>query len=172
MSKQEQALVKLYKGMSTEEIQARVAGGDLMALAMGVAENELQQRLSGRQAGAATVAPGYVNWTTVTILVVVAVALLAGCAMMMPKPLQFFVPLAIFAVMAAITKAFPLFGKIVGGLFMLSPLAIFGWLFYDQSVSRWGSGETLLMYFMAFIYSCIALVIGSAVHWTASQLRK
>lgn len=37
MSKQEQALVRLYKNMSTEEIQARVAGGELMPLAIGAA---------------------------------------------------------------------------------------------------------------------------------------
>lgn len=172
MSKQEQTLVRLYKNMSTDEIEARVAGGELMPLAMGVAENELQQRLSGRRAAHAAVPPGYVNWTTVTILGVLAVALLAGCAVMMPKPLLFFVPLAIFALMAAITKAFPLFGKIVGGLFMLAPLPIFGLLFYKQSVSTWGPGETLIIYIGAFVYSCIALVIGSVVHWTASQLRK
>ncbi len=176
-SKQEQTLITLYKRMSSTEIRSRLAGTGLIPLARGVAENELQQRLvRGDTTGAARAGrsdpadtqpankPSAANVAFRLFVVgVFLITLLAGSVLLFPNLAWIIWAVTIFVVAMLIGKAFPLFGKVVGVLLMLSPLAIFGLIIRDHNLKHWGNGEALLMYLCGFIYSCITAAIGSVI---------
>ena len=176
-SKQEQTLISIYKRMSSAEIRSRLAGTGLIPLARGVAENELQQRLARGDAAASTASPpqapprrSSAN-TAITLVLVggVVLSLLAGSALLFPQYAKLIWAATIFVVAISVSKAFPLFGKIVGGLLLASPLAIFAVLIYKQSVQHWGAGEALLIYLVAIVYSGICLALGAAMYGAANE---
>jgi|GEM_PF-3980917 len=121
LNKQEQALIKIYKAMPTEEIEARLAGPDLIQLARGVAQNELQKReaaaakariplTTGQKQAAATVAVGSV---VVGCLLTWQLARWLDSAY---ANLFLFLTLSVLA--QVLGKAFPLLGKVIGGLLL------------------------------------------------------
>lgn len=179
MSKQEQTLISIYKRMSSAEIRSRLAGTGLIPLARGVAENELQQRLARADADrtGATASPPeapperrFAN-TAITLLLVgvVVLSLLAGSALLFPQYAKLIWAATIFVLAISVCKAFPLFGKIVGGLLLASPLAIFAVLIHKQSVQHWGAGEALLIYLVAIVYSGICLALGAVMYGAANK---
>lgn len=131
LNKQEQALIKIYKAMPTEEIEARLAGPDLIQLARGVAQNELQKRsaaadkarrplTTGQKQAAATVAVGTV---VVGCLLTWRLALWLDSAF---ANLFLFLTLSVLA--QVLGKAFPLLGKLIGALLLAAALGLVGYL--------------------------------------------
>lgn len=178
-SKQEQTLIGLYKRMSSAEIRSRLAGTGLIPLARGVAENELHQRLERAAAGvpaddaAGTPSAGQpsamVGAFRLLMMAVLFISILAGAALLFPKQAIFIVPITVFVVAMVTSMAFPLFGKIVGALLMASPLAIFGLLIYQHRASHWGTGEVMLNYLAALVYSAISAAVGGVMYGAASR---
>lgn len=180
MSNQEQMLVKLYKGMSSAEIRSRLAGTGLIALARGVAENELQQRVARAAATGADTADqppmqardkpsDAVVAFRLSLMAVIVLSLLAGSALLLPKLAPLIWAGTIFALAMLIGKAFPLFGKIVGGLLLASPLAIFGVIIHNHRASDWGPGEVMLIYLVGLVYSAIAAAVGAVLYGAANK---
>lgn len=171
-TKQEQTLISLYKRMSSAEIRSRLAGTGLIPLARGVAENELQQRLARAIVSPPETRPkrGVAN-TVITLLLVgvLVVSLLAGSALLFPQYAKLIWAATIFVVAISVSKAFPLFGKVVGGMLLASPLAIFAVLIHEHSVQHWGAGEALLIYLVAIVYSGIGLALGAVMYNAANE---
>jgi hypothetical protein len=182
-SKQEQTLIALYKRMSSTEIRSRLAGSGLIPLARGVAENELHQRLERAAAGVpgsaepddATGTPSAGQPSTMVVafrllmMAVLFISILAGAALLFPKQAMFIVAVTVFVVAMAISKAFPLFGKIVGGLLLAAPMAICGLVVHGHRTNHWGTAEVLLICLAALVYSAISAAVGGVMYGAASE---
>jgi hypothetical protein len=182
-SKQEQTLIALYKRMNSAEIRSRLAGTGLIPLARGVAENELQQRQARADAGVAANAhtdepagmpplgkpSKLVVAFRLSMVAILVITILVGAALLLPKLALLIGAVTVFVVAMSISKAFPLFGKVVGGLLLASPLAICAMLIYSYRTSQWGVGEVMLMCMLAFAYSGIAAMVGAVMYGAAKE---
>jgi hypothetical protein len=110
LNPQEKMLIKVYKAMSSDEIERRLAAGDLVPLARGVAENELQRRQSrgGR-------APNFADTPLMTLAVVVSCGLIIWALLLVLPPLGALVGYGVLFIFACtISKAFPNLGRVLG----------------------------------------------------------
>lgn len=181
---QEQKLVMIYKRMSSAEIRERVASGELIPLAMGVAENELQQRLArGDSEGTSPLTlrekiatrgqlPGNeVSWTFY-VVIAIAIALTVASAIAFPG-MSFFILIGAGGLIATLVgNAFPRFGKVFGRLLQWSPLVFFAILIYWHRANKWDLIELMVYCALTIFYSIVTMAIGSFMLKAAMQQKR
>jgi len=161
---QEEILIQIYKTMPSGEIERRLAGNGLIALARGVADNELQQRRArGGDVDAGTVSvrdqvrpPGFSDITMpVFCLVVSSILLMVVGALIMPGMTLLLSVIAIPALALIFGKAFPRLGMVCGVLLLLATAGLGFIAVFKPPVHL---EERLLMY---FFFTIVAIVMGS-----------
>jgi hypothetical protein len=140
---QEEALIKLYKGMTSTQIEQRLAGRGLIDLARGVAENELQLRKRDPMRGPvdirspvdSTRSPVDIISSPVTsdgqgsnalplVALLVSCLLLIGFAVLRPDLAMLISVLVIPPLTMLLGKKFPVLGYMLGGVMIVAAIAI------------------------------------------------
>ena len=164
-------LIQVYQSMPSDEIAQRLAAGDLIPLARGVAENELQQRRArGDTQGAGTVrlrdritpfgsyAEKFTKNPLMSVAVLVSLCMLTW-ALLLVMPLLgllcgFFVAAM---VVANIAHAFPRTGILLGVLLIGGAI----WLTVDYWVKPGKTGlEGMFIFFGVTIEALALLALG------------
>lgn len=169
---QEQALIKLYKAMTSADIERRLAASGLTQLARGVAENELMQRrlraAAPRDDRAASrkpvvVAPkpaGSYNPVAVAFLVMLAAVVLGVGWLFMRDRLPLFFVIAALLLALSLGKAFPWIGMTLGVLSLGAAIAIP--IAAVVSPAR-DPAESLLRVFFGSIAVLLLLAVGAVL---------
>lgn len=176
---QEQMLIKVYQAMPSVDIEQRLAGGELIPLARGVAENELQQRRArGDMAGAGTATlrtritritrhgPGAEKFTAnpmMSLAVVVSLCMITWVLLLVLPPwgLLFGVGVAFFF-STTVAQAFPTFGVALGLLLVGSRV----WVTVDYWTKPGKGGlEGMLIFFGISLAALVLLCMG----WSCIQ---
>jgi hypothetical protein len=157
-SKQEQTLIKIYKAMSTAEIESRLAGNGLIQLARGVAENELQKRRAGTAEPAPEAVPrsGYAG---VVFLVISSLLTLGAAALLMPHMTPLIAAVAVPLLCQVLGKAFPKLAIGLGALMLAAAAGLVIYLF----VAKVPVEERVLMFFFGTIFAVILAALGMAL---------
>lgn len=166
--KNQAALAALYKKMSTSEIQRRISEGQLVPAALQAAEAELVHRVTQSESEPTTPDAAELSSPVMIAAVIVSNLLSIGYAYFFsPDLLYITLIIGVTSVAAIGGKLFPVLGKILGWLLIVSPLGFGAW-FWSQGALTMKHGdyrplETLLSYLALFILSIFAMGIGGAL---------
>ncbi len=167
---QEQMLIQIYKAMPSAEIERRIASGGLIPLAMGVAENELQQRLTrGDTSGAPRI---NLRERVPHLLFLAALfAVLIGVAWVIFPELAVIVGFFVIPWIAmTIGQAYPKLGLVLGSLIILlsaSPF-VYWWNLPKWQDDGWGK---IFLFIVAAVAAMFILMTGISMIGGARQRR-
>lgn len=153
LTKKELSLAKTYRRMATEEIEGRLAAGDLAPMAANVAGEELRRRKDGGEMDEES------PWPLVALYVIQAFVVI-GFAMIFVRDMLFLVLAVELPILGAlIGKAFPRFGFIIGCLLAPFPIyaAAFLWMTWSVEPLPW-----FLLILLAGIYMVLSFIVSAA----------
>ena len=166
-TEKEKSLIRLYQRMETDEIERRLAGGQLADLAAVVARVELNNR-KGKD-WKAPAGPG--ESVLFVVLMAITATVLTGLLayVLMSKEMFFLVIVVVVlpAVAGVIGKLLPKLGLFVGGVLMATPVWL-GGLMWHAGALQWKTGDfaplgSILAYVALFVVSLTAMGLGGAM---------
>lgn len=174
LSNKEKTLAKVFHTMASDEIERRLASGQLTDIARSMATKELESRANSKATSIlnddASSKSAKQAFGPVLIVGALAIALIWWLA---PGILPLALIAAALICASAVGKAFPTFGRLLGWPFVLTPVWLTYWMWSQGALTMRGGDfnplGAIIAYIALFIFSAIGIAIGTSLLQGASQ---